>query len=232
LTLTDINLSGINAGIYATAVAATFAGDATVSQSQGIGQLAVAKATSLLQVVGGTFSYDGQPHPAMISVTGVNNSALAPLTTLYNGSNSLPVDAGTYAITAAFAGNQNYNFVTNNQQSIIIGRADQAIIFGALTSRTYGEAPFTISATGGASGNAVTFNSQTPVTCSLSGNTVTILYAGTCTVPKVAFLERHLTATVRMSCTASSHHWSSRTEDSSSTDRLKLEEEDCHYTEN
>jgi hypothetical protein len=60
--------------------------------------------------------------------------------------------------------------------------ADQTITFAALGNKALGNPPFTVSATGGASGNAVTFGSSTPTICSVSGNTVTILAAGFCTV--------------------------------------------------
>ncbi|MGZ5508842.1 MAG: MBG domain-containing protein, partial [Limisphaerales bacterium] len=75
----------------------------------------------------------------------------------------------------------NYN-TTSKNVSINVLKANQTITFGALTNKTYGDAPFTVSATGGASGNAVTFSSQTPSVCSVSGNTVTILSAGACTI--------------------------------------------------
>ncbi|CAK0740693.1 hypothetical protein CCP3SC15_100039 [Gammaproteobacteria bacterium] len=40
----------------------------------------------------------------------------------------------------------------------------------------------TVSATGGASGNPVTFSSTTPSVCTVSGSTVTGIAAGTCTI--------------------------------------------------
>jgi hypothetical protein len=61
-------------------------------------------------------------------------------------------------------------------------RADQTISFAALGNKALVDPPFTVSATGGASGNAVTFSSSTPAVCSLGGNTVTILAAGLCTI--------------------------------------------------
>ena len=60
--------------------------------------------------------------------------------------------------------------------------ADQAITFAALGNKALGDPPFTVSATGGASGNAVTFSSSTPAVCSVSGNTVTVLTSGFCTI--------------------------------------------------
>ena len=61
----------------------------------------------------------------------------------------------------------------------------QTITFGALAAVTYGDAAFTVSATGGASGNPVTFTSSDPLvaTCSgTNGTTITILKTGTTTI--------------------------------------------------
>ena len=63
--------------------------------------------------------------------------------------------------------------------------APQVITFGALANKTYGNAAFTVSATGGGSGNPVTFTTTTPSVCTsglLNGSTITIGGAGTCTV--------------------------------------------------
>ncbi len=60
---------------------------------------------------------------------------------------------------------------------------DQAITFPQPQDGTYGDAPFTVNATGGASGNSVTFAaSGACVSSGSSGATITILGAGSCTV--------------------------------------------------
>src|SRR5207247_10542190 len=59
-------------------------------------------------------------------------------------------------------------------------KKDQTITFGALASKTYGDAPFTVSATA-SSGLSVSFSIVSgPAT--IAGNTVTITGAGTVTV--------------------------------------------------
>lgn len=92
------------------------------------------------------------------------------------------VTAGNCTIRASQAGNASYNAATDIDQSFAIAQAGQAITFDPLSDKNYGDAAFTVSATGGASGNAVTFASQTSGVCTVSGNTVTIVTAGTCTV--------------------------------------------------
>jgi hypothetical protein len=71
---------------------------------------------------------------------------------------------------------------TSNAQTftVTVSKADQTIIFGPLSNKTYGDPPFTVSATA-SSGLAVSFSIVSgPAT--ISGNTVTIIGAGTVTV--------------------------------------------------
>jgi hypothetical protein len=70
---------------------------------------------------------------------------------------------------------------------ITVHKADQTITFGVLTNKTFGDPPVSVSATGGGSGQPVTFSTVTPLICSVSptGNNaaiVTILAVGQCTV--------------------------------------------------
>jgi alpha-tubulin suppressor-like RCC1 family protein len=96
-----------------------------------------------------------------------------------------PVAVGTCTIAADQAGNATYSAATQVTQSITIGKTTQTIAFGTAPSLTYGGGKGTISATGGASGNAVTFTSTTTSICTVSGTngvTVTPVAAGTCTI--------------------------------------------------
>ncbi|MBP9848352.1 MAG: putative Ig domain-containing protein [Flavobacterium sp.] len=60
-----------------------------------------------------------------------------------------------------------------------IVKADQVITFGVLPSKVFGDAVFTISATGGASGQTIVFTSSDESIATVSGNQVTILAGGT-----------------------------------------------------
>jgi hypothetical protein len=60
-------------------------------------------------------------------------------------------------------------------------RQSQTITFAALPGRTFGDPPFTVSATA-SSGLPVSFTVGATDNCSISGTTVTIIGAGTCTV--------------------------------------------------
>ena len=99
-----------------------------------------------------------------------------------SGSTANIVSAGTCSLTADQAGNGNYEAASQVIANVVINKASQTIIFGALAAKTFGDADFTVSATGGPSGNPVTFSSQTTPVCTVSGNTVHILTAGGCTI--------------------------------------------------
>jgi hypothetical protein len=73
----------------------------------------------------------------------------------------------------------NYNTATKTVQ-INVNKADQTINFGTLAGKTFGNADFNVSATGGDSGEAVTFAAVGK--CAVSGNTVHITGAGSCTI--------------------------------------------------
>lgn len=57
----------------------------------------------------------------------------------------------------------------------------QTITFAALANKTYGNAPFAVSATA-SSGLAVVFSSTTTGVCTVAGSTVTLVAAGGCTI--------------------------------------------------
>src|SRR5205085_10642583 len=100
-----------------------------------------------------------------------------------NGATITITAAGSCTITAHQAGNSNYNAAPSVDQPFTINKAAQAISFGALADKTFGDAPFTVGATGGASGTPVTFT--TSGQCSSGGTdgaTISITAAGSCTV--------------------------------------------------
>ena len=91
--------------------------------------------------------------------------------------------AGSCVVAADQAGDSNYNAAPQTTATATANKADQAITFGALSDKTYGDAPFTVSATGGASGNPVTFVAAGSCTSGgTNGSTITINGAGPCTV--------------------------------------------------
>lgn len=67
--------------------------------------------------------------------------------------------------------------------NVNVNKANQTINFGVLTYKTFGNAPFTVAATGGASGNPVIFSTTGNCSSSgINGSIITITGAGSCTV--------------------------------------------------
>jgi len=113
----------INAGTYA--VVANFTPSSpNFKSATGNGSLEIDKATPHVAVTGGTFNFDGNPHPATCSVTGVNNGPVNGSCSLtYNGSSTAPSNAGTYNVVASFtSADNNYNN-GGGTGTIIIGSA-------------------------------------------------------------------------------------------------------------
>ncbi|PYX06382.1 MAG: hypothetical protein DMG88_18460, partial [Acidobacteria bacterium] len=98
------------------------------------------------------------------------------------------LSVGSHNIQASFAGatisGSTYT-ASSGTQTVTVSTAGQTITFGALANKTYGDAPFTVSATGGASGEPVTFTASPSSVCTASGTngtTIAIIGAGSCTV--------------------------------------------------
>lgn len=89
--------------------------------------------------------------------------------------------AGTCIIAANQASSANYNAAPQATQSFSVGQGNQIIVFDPAPTVLAGYTG-TVSANGGASGNPVTFSSTTTGVCTASGNTVTGLTLGTCTI--------------------------------------------------
>ncbi|MBC7781035.1 MAG: ExeM/NucH family extracellular endonuclease, partial [Proteobacteria bacterium] len=65
--------------------------------------------------------------------------------------------------------------------SLTIAQQSQTITFAALADRPLGSSPFPVSASA-SSGLAVSFSTSTSTVCTVNGNTVTLVAAGTCTI--------------------------------------------------
>jgi hypothetical protein len=123
--------------------------------------------------------------PQTVSATGgasgnpVTFTVTGPAT--LSGSTLTITGAGTVTVTANQAGSIGYSAAPSVSQTIVVNPAAQAITFAPLASPVnYGTTPMALSATGGASGNPVTFKATGPAT--VSGNILTITGAGTVTV--------------------------------------------------
>jgi hypothetical protein len=87
--------------------------------------------------------------------------------------------AGSCTVTASQPGDANYFAAPDIARTFTIGKASQSIAFGAIASRTYGDADFNVSAT--ASSSLLVAFAATG-TCTVNGATVHLAGAGTCTL--------------------------------------------------
>ena len=91
-TLNNASLAGINAGTYPSGVGASFAGDSPYVSSGATNSLTVNRANAVIMVTPYSVTYDGNPHTATGSATGVNGEALAGL----DLGGTTHTDAGAY----------------------------------------------------------------------------------------------------------------------------------------
>jgi gliding motility-associated-like protein len=102
-----------------------------------------------------------------------DNTAVATVT-----GNTLHIaGAGTAVITASQAGNTNYNAAADVPQTLTVNKANQTIIFSALSAKTYGNADFNLTATA-SSGLSVSYSSDNTAVATVTGNIVHITGAG------------------------------------------------------
>ncbi|CAK0764289.1 exported hypothetical protein [Gammaproteobacteria bacterium] len=151
--------------------------DAPITQNQTIGAISFTPTTLL---VGGTTAVSA----TATSGLAVSFSSTTTSVCTVNGNTVTGITAGVCAIAADQAGNTSYNPAPRVTQNITVGKGNQSIIFGTAPTIMVGGTG-TISATGGASGNAVTFTSQTTNICSTggaNGATVTGVTAGVCVI--------------------------------------------------
>ncbi|MDD5700907.1 MAG: MBG domain-containing protein [Dehalococcoidales bacterium] len=120
--------------------------------------------------------YDGTPKYASVTT---NPPEAAVIIKYYLDSELVasPINAGSYSVVVDTADPEYSGHATG---TLVIAKANQTITFGELAGKTYGDAPFDVSATA-SSGLPVSFSVVSgPAT--ISGNTVTITGAGTVTI--------------------------------------------------
>jgi hypothetical protein len=113
------------------------------------------------------------------SLEAVAFTASGPCTVL--GKTVRLTGAGECTVTAAQAGNSDYEPTTSLSQTFTIVKAAQTIAFAAIAGKTYGDDVFPVSPTSSA-GLAVTVSSSTTGVCTVGNTGIAIKGAGTCTL--------------------------------------------------
>ncbi|MCV6636947.1 choice-of-anchor D domain-containing protein [Candidatus Albibeggiatoa sp. nov. NOAA] len=120
------------------------------------------------------------------SVSATASSSLAPTFTTSGtcsntGSTISIDDVGNCTVTASQSGSDIYHAATDVSQTFYIDKASQIISLNPSSTGIVGNNT-TLSPTGGNSGNPITLATTTSKTCSLNGNILNYLNAGTCTI--------------------------------------------------
>ncbi len=171
-------------GAGTTNITASQAGDAVYNAATNVSQtLLVNKAAQTItfsgleskRIADGTFTLTATASSGLAVSYTSSNTAVATI----SGNTVTLVGAGTTTITASQGGSTNYEAASPVEQTLVVtDKQAQTITFGALTAKTFGDGPFDLSATA-SSGLVVSYTSSNPNVATISGNTLTIVGAGT-----------------------------------------------------
>ena len=166
----------ITSGSGVCTITATTADGSNFTGSSATQTINAKKATATISLSNLSPTYDGTPKSATATT---NPVGLADVSITYDGSATAPTAAGSYAVAASL---DNLNYTADATGTLVIAQATQTINFTDPADTTYGALPFTLTANGGSSGNTVTFAASPSTVCTVSGSTVTIKGAGTCSL--------------------------------------------------
>ena len=131
-----------------------------------------------------TLSVGGTTTVSAMATSGlpVSFSSSTPTVCSVTGDIVTGIAAGTCTIAANQAGSSSYNIAPQVTNSLTIAKSNQTIgLVGVMPAMLSVGGTATLSA-GATSGLSVVFHSSTPAVCTVSGNTVTFLAVGICTV--------------------------------------------------
>ena len=98
----------------------------------------------------------------------------------WTASGTMPtIGTAPYAVTFTPTDGTKYSTVAGTT-GVTVSKAGQAVSFGALSAKSLSDDPFGVTAD--ASVTPVSFSSQTPAVCTVSGTLVTLVQIGTCTI--------------------------------------------------
>jgi hypothetical protein len=115
-------------------------------------------------------TYNGSPKSVIVTTV----PAGLTCTVTYAGSDTMPINAGSYAVVATVVDPVETGSVSG---TLVISKATQTITFATLSAKTYGDAPFELTGTS-SSGLPISYTSSVTTVATVSGSTVTIAGAG------------------------------------------------------
>ena len=125
----------VHAGTYDVIVVTETSGHQIYEHTE-IGAIVIRQAKPSLRVIPFQVTYDGDQHPAYCIADGVHEGdVLAPVIVTYNGSEEVPVHAGTYDVTAVIEATQDYERVeVTVAEAVMIAKAEPSIQIGQVTT--------------------------------------------------------------------------------------------------
>jgi hypothetical protein len=180
LTPAPVYLNNVGAGTGTASASYNYAGDANHTISSDLKTFTIDPASSMTTVTCPVIAqtYTGSAiTPCSVTVTGAGGLSLTPDPSYANN-----VDVGTASASYSYIGDANHASSSDSKTFEIssVPKIDQTITFGALSSKTYGDLAFDVSASA-SSGLPVSFTIVSgPAT--VSGSTITITGAGSVTV--------------------------------------------------
>jgi hypothetical protein len=111
----------------------------------------------------------------------VSFASTTPAICTISGTTLTPVGQGTCSVTASQVGNDTFAPARDVKKSIKIIKTAQTITFDAPTSIALSAGTLALSASS-TSQLTVSFASTTPLVCTISGSTLTLIKVGTCSV--------------------------------------------------
>ena len=191
-TVSGVTVTIVGAGTAT--ITASQAGDSNYTAAADVAQVLTVnpKALTITGVSASNKPYDGTTVAtltggSLVGVVGTDDVTLVAGSGTFASSGvgtGIVVTASGYTLGGTKAG----NYTLSSQPgglSANITKSSQTISFAALGTKTIGDAPFTVFATGGGSGNPVTFSSSDNniATCTgTNGATITIISTGSCTI--------------------------------------------------
>ncbi|MBN8726324.1 MAG: right-handed parallel beta-helix repeat-containing protein [Xanthomonadales bacterium] len=149
----------------------------------------------------GSFPYDGQPHPAIATVSGEVAGFPAATVVSYNGDAAAPVAVGSYNVVASLDGSTADYAAAPASGLIVIGSANATVTLGNLAA-TYDGSPHVVSVTTMPAGLAhtVTYdgNTQAPTNAGSYSVVATITEAGYSGSASATLVIAKATATVTL----------------------------------
>ncbi|MFN2614306.1 MAG: hypothetical protein ABR552_05735, partial [Actinomycetota bacterium] len=187
--LAGVSMTGYDAGTWTNEVDASFAGDATYSGSTGTGNLVVGVLNQTITVTTAAPSSAIYGHDFSVAATAPGGAVAITSSGGCSGSGSgsatITMTSGTTACVVDFnqPGGPNYNAAPQVEEITTAAKAGQTITFtsSAPSSAVTGD-QYTPTASGGASGNPVTFGTTGVCSYDSGSGKVTMSSSGSCTV--------------------------------------------------